>query len=289
MTRSAALSLATASLPILLRLEPERAHRLALRGLKALRPFWPTLEVPPNVAVDCAGLRFEHPVGIAAGFDKDGDYLDALDAVGFSHVEIGTVTPRPQPGNPPPRIHRIPAATAVVNRMGFNSKGIAHVVQQLQRSTFRGIRGVSIGKNADTPIENAAVDYLACLRAAYSLADFFAINVSSPNTSDLRRLQGELWLLEGDPVEAVRHLHASLAVTHDLRDMLALIETLIVLAAARRAAQEPARVARLLGTLSRLVRETGIRHGARHRSRRDALEQQLRASLPPDHFGAAWA
>ena len=190
MTRSVALSLATAALPILLRLEPERAHRLALRGLKALRPFWPPLEVAPDLAVECAGLRFEHPVGIAAGFDKDGDYLDALGAVGFSHVEIGTVTPRPQPGNPPPRIHRIPAASAVVNRMGFNSKGIAYVVQQLQRSTFRGIRGVSIGKNADTPIENAAVDYLACLRAAYSLADFFAINVSSPNTSDLRRLQG---------------------------------------------------------------------------------------------------
>ncbi|HSC07614.1 MAG TPA: quinone-dependent dihydroorotate dehydrogenase [Steroidobacteraceae bacterium] len=190
MTRSLALSLATASLPILLRLEPERAHRLALRGLKALQRFWPSMEVPANLAVDCAGLRFVHPVGVAAGFDKDGDYLDALGAIGFSHVEVGTVTPRPQPGNPPPRIHRIPAATALVNRMGFNSKGIAHVVQQLQRSTFRGIRGVSIGKNAETAIDKAADDYLACLRAAYSLADYFAINVSSPNTSDLRRLQG---------------------------------------------------------------------------------------------------
>jgi dihydroorotate dehydrogenase len=190
MTRSVALWLATASLPILLCLEPERAHRLAMRGLKMLRPFWPPLEVAANFAVDCAGLRFAHPVGIAAGFDKDGDYLDALGALGFSHVEVGTVTPRPQPGNPPPRIHRIASATALVNRMGFNSKGIQHVVHQLQRSTFGGIRGVSIGKNAETPVANAADDYLTCLRAAYSLADYFAINVSSPNTSDLRRLQG---------------------------------------------------------------------------------------------------
>jgi dihydroorotate dehydrogenase len=190
MTRSVAVSLATASLPILLRLEPERAHRLAMRGLEVLRPFWPPLEVSPSLAVECAGLRFAHPVGIAAGFDKDGDHLDALGAVGFSHVEVGTVTPRPQPGNAPPRIHRIPGATALVNRMGFNSKGIAYVVQQLQRSTFRGIRGISIGKNAETPIDNAAEEYLACLRAAYSLAHYFAINISSPNTSDLRRLQG---------------------------------------------------------------------------------------------------
>ena len=189
MTTSAPTKLAAAAMSILLRLEPERAHRLALAGLKLLRPFWPPLETPASVAVNCAGLHFAHPVGIAAGFDKDGDYLDALGAIGFSHIEVGTVTPDPQAGNPKPRLMRIPAATALVNRMGFNSKGIAYVVQQLQRSRFRGIRGVSIGKNAVTPIESAVDDYLICFRIVYSLADYVAVNISSPNTSKLRELQ----------------------------------------------------------------------------------------------------
>jgi len=189
MTRSAASTLASVSIPILLRLEPELAHRLALNGLRLLRSLWEAPQATADVAVSCAGLRFAHPVGVAAGLDKDGDYLDALGALGFSHIEVGTVTPRPQPGNHKPRIHRIRHARALVNRMGFNSKGVAHVVGQLQRSTFRGIRGISIGKNADTPLEKAPSDYLSCFRAVHRWADYVALNISSPNTTNLRELQ----------------------------------------------------------------------------------------------------
>jgi dihydroorotate dehydrogenase len=182
-------AIATTSLPFLLRLDPELAHRLAMGGLKLLRSTWPSLDSPTEIGVECLGLLFAHPVGVAAGFDKDGDYLDALGAVGFSHIEVGTVTPRPQPGNPKPRLFRIPSSTAVVNRMGFNSKGVAYVVRQLRRSTFRGVRGVSIGKNATTPIEHAANDYLVCFRTVYAYADYVAVNLSSPNSSKLRELQ----------------------------------------------------------------------------------------------------
>jgi dihydroorotate dehydrogenase len=189
MTSTVASALAAASLPILLRLEPELAHRLAMSGLKLVRPLWEAPQTTAADAVTCAGVRFAHRVGVAAGFDKDGDYLDAIGAIGFGHVEVGTVTPRPQPGNPRPRLQRIRQARAVVNRMGFNSKGVAHVVDRLERSTFRGVRGVSIGKNADTPLDDAPSDYLACFRAVYALADYVAVNVSSPNTANLRELQ----------------------------------------------------------------------------------------------------
>lgn len=189
MATSIPLAIASAALPVLLRLDPELAHRVAMGGLKLLRSTWPPLGAPVDEGVNCLGLRFTHPVGVAAGFDKDGDYLDALGAIGFSHIEVGTVTPRPQPGNPKPRLFRIPSAMAVVNRMGFNSKGVAYVARRLQRSTYSGIRGVSIGKNAATAIEDAASDYLICFRAAYAQADYVAINVSSPNTSKLRELQ----------------------------------------------------------------------------------------------------
>jgi dihydroorotate dehydrogenase len=189
MKQRAASLIARASLPILTRLDPERAHDLALAGLRWLRPFWPALELPADLAVRCFGLRFAHPLGLAAGFDKNGDYLDALGAMGFSHVELGTVTPRPQPGNPKPRLFRIPEAGALINRMGFNNKGVDHLVAQVSRSRYAGIRGISIGKNFDTPLENAQDDYLICLRKVYALADYVAVNVSSPNTARLRELQ----------------------------------------------------------------------------------------------------
>jgi dihydroorotate dehydrogenase len=128
-------------------------------------------------------------VGLAAGFDKNGDYLDALGALGFSHIELGTVTPRPQPGNPKPRMFRIPGHLALINRMGFNNKGVDHLITRLSGSRYRGIRGISIGKNFDTPIENAQDDYVACLRKVYAHADYVAVNVSSPNTARLRELQ----------------------------------------------------------------------------------------------------
>src|ERR1700736_1818148 len=189
MRRHAALALARASLPVLTRLDPELAHDLGLAGSRWLRPLWPKLELPTVLSVRCIGLTFAHPLGLAAGFDKNGDYLDALGAMGFSHVELGTVTPRAQPGNPKPRMFRIPEASALINRMGFNNKGVDHLVAQVARSRYAGIRGISIGKNFDTELENAQDDYLICLRKVYALADYVAVNVSSPNTARLRELQ----------------------------------------------------------------------------------------------------
>jgi dihydroorotate dehydrogenase len=187
--RQFASAIARASLPVLARLDPERAHDWGLAGLRLLRPLWPAVRAPASLGVRCLGLDFAHPLGLAAGFDKNGDYLDALGALGFSHIELGTVTPRPQPGNPKPRMFRIPAADALVNRMGFNNQGVDHLVGRMAQSRYPGIRGISIGKNSDTPIENAEADYVACLRKAYAHADYIAVNISSPNTTRLRELQ----------------------------------------------------------------------------------------------------
>src|SRR4030081_2769388 len=189
MRHSLASVIARASLPILTRLDPELAHDIGLAGLRWLQPLLRAPEPPADLSVRCLGLRFAHPLGLAAGFDKNGDYLDALGAMGFSHVELGPVTPRPQPGNPKPRMFRIPEARALINRMGFNNKGVDHLVAQVARSRYPGIRGISIGKNVDTPLENAQDDYLICLRKVYALADYIAVNISSPNTARLRELQ----------------------------------------------------------------------------------------------------
>ena len=186
---SPAIVLARAGLPLLRHLDPEAAHDFGLTALNWVRPFWPTPAIPAALGVRSFGLQFSHPLGLAAGFDKNGDYLDALGALGFSHIELGTVTPRPQPGNPKPRMFRIADSCALINRMGFNNKGVDHLVARLARCSYRGIRGVSIGKNYDTPIENARDDYVACLRKVYAHADYVAVNVSSPNTERLRELQ----------------------------------------------------------------------------------------------------
>jgi dihydroorotate dehydrogenase len=188
--RGAMPRIAQATLPMLTRLDPEMAHDLGLAALKWLAPLWPRLAVSPNLSLRCFGLQFAHPLGLAAGFDKNGDYLDALGALGFSHIELGTVTPRPQPGNAKPRMFRVPHSCALINRMGFNNKGVDHLVARLSGSRYRGVRGISIGKNFDTPLENAQDDYLACLRKVYTCADYVAVNVSSPNTARLRELQG---------------------------------------------------------------------------------------------------
>ena len=179
------------------RLPAETAHRLgfglircaaAVPGVSWLLLRW-LAPRDPVLRVQAFGHDLPGPLGLAAGFDKNGDYLDALGALGFSHIELGTVTPRPQPGNPRPRMFRVPGAAALVNRMGFNNKGVDHLVSRLERSSYRGIRGVSIGKNAATPIESAEEDYMLCLRKVYPHADYVAVNVSSPNTARLRELQ----------------------------------------------------------------------------------------------------
>jgi dihydroorotate dehydrogenase len=204
--------LSRAGLALLQRLPPETAHALGLRALNATRWLRRTAATPAALERRVFGLRFAHPVGLAAGFDKNGDYLDALGALGFSHVEIGTVTPRPQPGNPRPRLFRVRPHRALVNRMGFNNAGADHVAARLQRARYRGIRGVSIGKNADTPLARAAEDYLACLQKLYTVADYFAINVSSPNTAGLRELQAAE-ALRGI-IEPLQQERRRLAATH---------------------------------------------------------------------------
>ena len=178
--------------PLLFALDPERAHHLSLASLKlaARSPLrWMFAGAGADDPVELWGLRFAHRVGLAAGLDKDGDYIDALGALGFAFIEVGTVTPLPQPGNPKPRLFRVRPAQAIVNRMGFNNKGIDHLVAQLRKRRYRGIVGVNIGKNKVTPAERANDDYLGCLRKAYAHADYLAVNVSSPNTPGLRDLQ----------------------------------------------------------------------------------------------------
>ncbi|MDD5579205.1 MAG: quinone-dependent dihydroorotate dehydrogenase [Methylobacter sp.] len=178
--------------PLLFSLDPETAHKVTLKllnmayisGLAKL--IYPAIEAKP---VQVMGLEFKNPVGLAAGLDKNGDYINALAALGFGFVEIGTVTPRPQPGNPKPRLFRLPEHQAIINRMGFNNQGIDHLLAQVKQSRYSGILGINIGKNFDTPIENAAEDYLIGLRKAYSSAGYITINISSPNTKNLRRLQ----------------------------------------------------------------------------------------------------
>ncbi|MDX1381018.1 MAG: quinone-dependent dihydroorotate dehydrogenase, partial [Xanthomonadales bacterium] len=135
------------------------------------------------------GLEFDNPVGLAAGMDKNGDYVDALGALGFGFIEVGTVTPRPQPGNPKPRIFRLPAHEAMINRLGFNNKGVDHLVGRVSQRRWKGVLGINIGKNFDTPIERAADDYLHCLDKVYPHADYVTVNISSPNTEGLRGLQ----------------------------------------------------------------------------------------------------
>ena len=176
---------------LLFTLPTETSHYLALDGIALARccRLIPALLPQPEQPVDVMGLRFRNPVGLAAGLDKNGDYIDGLAALGFGFIEIGTVTPRPQPGNPKPRLFRLPRAQAIINRMGFNNKGVDHLVAQVRKAKYGGVLGINIGKNFDTPVENALDDYRICLQKVYELADYVVINISSPNTQNLRSLQ----------------------------------------------------------------------------------------------------
>ena len=173
-------------------LPPETSHEVSLDLLGAaerLRLLPAAVGAVPDLPVEVMGLRFPNPVGLAAGLDKNGDYFNALGALGFGFVEIGTVTPRPQPGNPRPRLFRLVEGEAIINRMGFNNLGVDHLVERVKHRRYKGILGINIGKNFDTPVERAVDDYRVCLDKVHPYADYITVNISSPNTPGLRSLQ----------------------------------------------------------------------------------------------------
>ena len=177
---------------VLFQFDAETIHELTIKGLKSTgksplnRLYKQQVQ---NKPVTVMGINFPNPVGLAAGLDKNGECINAFSAMGFGFVEVGTVTPRPQPGNDKPRIFRLPTANAVINRMGFNNKGVDYLVSQVHAANFNGVLGINIGKNEDTPEENAKDDYLHCMRKVYDLASYITVNISSPNTPGLRSLQ----------------------------------------------------------------------------------------------------
>ena len=176
--------------PFLFAMDAENAHHFTFRQLQRAYCLGLLPAVNPQTApTKLMGLDLPNPVGLAAGLDKNGEYIDALAALGFGFIEIGTVTPKPQAGNPKPRLFRAPEQLAVVNRMGFNNDGIDRMIANIERSRFKGVLGINIGKNAVTPLENAADDYLLCLEKAYPHASYITVNISSPNTKNLRDLQ----------------------------------------------------------------------------------------------------
>lgn len=183
--------------PLLFQMDPERAHELTLDALARtqrtpLACLYGEARVEDPYTV--AGLTFPNRIGLAAGLDKNGRCIDGLAALGFGFIEVGTVTPRPQPGNPKPRMFRLPQAQALINRLGFNNDGLEAFIANVQRARFRnegGILGLNIGKNASTPIERAADDYLIGLDGVYPYADYVTVNISSPNTQNLRSLQSD--------------------------------------------------------------------------------------------------
>ncbi len=209
--------------PLLFALDPERAHELTLQALDgaartgALRLLAGS---PVDDPVEVMGLRLANRVGLAAGLDKQGAHIDALAALGFGFIEVGTVTPKAQPGNPKPRMFRLPQCDALINRMGFNNAGVDAFVANVRRTRWRGVLGLNIGKNASTPIERALDDYVYCLDRVYEHAGYIAVNVSSPNTRNLRQLQ------EGDALDdllaGLRARRDELAALHGRRVPLAL-------------------------------------------------------------------
>ena len=177
---------------VLFQFDAETIHELTIKGLKStgstpLNVFYK--QRVTNNPVKVMGIEFPNPLGLAAGLDKNGECINAFAAMGFGFVEVGTVTPRPQPGNDKPRMFRLPEANAIINRMGFNNKGVDYLVSQVRASKFQGVLGINIGKNKDTPEENAKDDYIHCMRKVYDFATYITVNISSPNTPGLRSLQ----------------------------------------------------------------------------------------------------
>jgi dihydroorotate dehydrogenase len=200
---------------LMFRLDAEKSHHLGLTGLSLMEMSGVSSLLYRKVAakpVRVMGLEFPNAVGLAAGLDKNGDYIEAMSALGFGFVEVGTVTPRPQPGNPKPRLFRIPEAGGIINRMGFNNLGVDHLLEQVKAADCKSLIGINIGKNFDTPVENAVDDYLIGLKKVYAHADYITINISSPNTPGLRNLQfGESL---DELLSALKQAQAELAQTH---------------------------------------------------------------------------
>lgn len=199
----------------LFKLDPEVVHELTIHQLAWMGGT--PLEVffrnkLPSRPIEVMGLKFDNPVGLAAGLDKDGDAIDAFGAMGFGFIEVGTVTPRPQSGNDKPRIFRVIPAQGIINRMGFNNKGVDNLIENVKKSHYKGILGINIGKNKDTPIENGKDDYLVCMDKVYDYAGYIAVNISSPNTPNLRQLQyGEAF---DDLLNSLKERQKELAEKH---------------------------------------------------------------------------
>lgn len=201
--------------PLLFQFEAETAHDLTLKSLKLAEQVGllncypkPPMSAPRKVM----GITFPSPVGLAAGLDKNGAVIDGMAALGFGFIEVGTVTPRPQPGNPKPRLFRVPAAQGIVNRFGFNNLGVDQLIENVKAAKFNGVLGINIGKNFDTPIEKAVDDYLICLRKVYDYATYITVNISSPNTKNLRALQEKAAL--SDLLSAIKVEQSKLSQIH---------------------------------------------------------------------------
>jgi dihydroorotate dehydrogenase len=204
--------------PLLFCLDADRAHDLALTSIEAayrtgLNPLLATK--PARLPATVFGIEFPNPVGLAAGLDKNGAHIDALAALGFGFIEIGTTTPRPQSGNAKPRMWRLPEHQAVINRLGFNNAGVDALVRNVERARFSGVLGINIGKNKDTPNENAVEDYRYCLERVYACTRYVTVNISSPNTQGLRDLQEEETLRRF--VGTLREAQERLAIRHGAR------------------------------------------------------------------------
>lgn len=199
----------------LFQFDAERAHDMTLQQLRRITgtPLMHLVRQSlPFKPVTCMGLTFKNPLGLAAGLDKNGECIDALGAMGFGAIEIGTVTPRPQPGNDKPRMFRVLEAEGIINRMGFNNHGVDNLVENVKKAHFDGILGINIGKNKDTPVESGKEDYLTCMDKIYPYAGYIAINISSPNTPGLRTLQyGEAL---DDLLSAIKQKQKDLEILH---------------------------------------------------------------------------
>lgn len=197
--------------PFLFNLDPEHAHDLTLQLLEKAHKAHSLgfIYSQQSLPTECMGLQFSNPVGLAAGLDKNGRYIDALSELGFGFIEVGTVTPRPQEGNEKPRLFRIKEAGAIINRMGFNNLGVDNLVENVKNCKYQGNIGINIGKNATTPVENAADDYIYCLERVYPHASYITVNISSPNTKNLRDLQSGDALTE--LLESIKNRHSQLA------------------------------------------------------------------------------